>query len=871
MANITGWGRGAWGEGAWNAPIPVVVSGIEQVTNGDFDSDTTGWSTTSNSSASVSGGIVTITANQYHTFSQNLTLDAGRSYTISVLATAKSGNFYVAIHDGSSVTDFTNVTVGTTTLTFTANSGTNQLRLYPYSSGTGHTLSVDSISVKGAVETEGTASVGTATVLPSITVAVTGVAGTTAVGSESVAASSNTTIDFRDSLMATSFSPEFGLTVDGFVQDGQVINNGSDLEDITNTERTQDIFLAAEMDLPSSFTKASAIWDCGSTGTGAWFGISEQSGAYFLRLRGGTGTDGTNTAGTNLAIAQVAVTSLSQFFDGNTHTVAWGFDISAGRAVIFIDGQLVADETTSDGSSLSAFAGGATGAFGFANGAAGGVGDDGSTQFQSNDAFTGTIRSDLRMYKNEFFTAQTNSTVTGGATVVETGLAGTGAVGNTVETGTSVVGATGNQGSGQIGDEVTRPQGIFGVTGVQGTTALNSVEAAPQSIINVTGVAGTGQAGTITESGTALVAPTGVEGTGQLGNEVAFSNITIVETGLAGTTGLGSVSALPSITIAVTGLAGTTGLGNETVLPSITTAVTGQVGTTSLGTVTAVPSIEFAATGFAATGSVGDVLAAGGAKVVEDAVTGSVNLGDEAVSGDANLSVTGVSSTGGIGNTDTGTITFTITVASKSSYDLGSSNAYYVNGVERPVLTLVEGKTYRFDQSDSTNSGHPLRLTADAAALTSAASSSLTQYTTGVTTNGTPGSSGAYTEITVASDAPTLYYYCTNHSNMGNTVYTTDSIFNVTGGSTITPSAATSTSAVGTVTVLPSIEVNVTTVVGTTSLGNESVLAINNISITGVEATGSVGTINLYGLIENNVSVSYTEVTPSQNANYEAA
>ena len=54
-------------------------------------------------------------------------------------------------------------------------------------------------------------------------------------------------------------------------------------------------------------------------------------------------------------------------------------------------------------------------------------------------------------------------------------------------------------------------------------------------------------------------------------------------------------------------------------------------------------------------------------------VTGSVNLGDEAVRGDANLSVTGVSSTGSVGNTVvTGTITFTITVASKSSYDLGS-------------------------------------------------------------------------------------------------------------------------------------------------------------------------------------------------------
>ena len=41
------------------------------------------------------------------------------------------------------------------------------------------------------------------------------------------------------------------------------------------------------------------------------------------------------------------------------------------------------------------------------------------------------------------------------------------------------------------------------------------------------------------------------------------------------------------------------------------------------------------------------------------------------------------------------------------------------------------------------------------------------EYTTGVTTNGTPGSAGAYTQITVAVGAPTLYYYCTNHSGMG--------------------------------------------------------------------------------------------------------
>ena len=719
----------------------------------------------------------------------------------------------------------------------------------------------------------GTTALGSETVLPAITVAVTGVAGTTAVGSESVAASSNTAIDFRDSLMATSFSQEFGLTVDGFVQDGQTIGSGSDLEDITNTERGQDIVLAAEMDLPSSFSQAALIWECGGTGVGAWIGISKQSGAYFLRFRAGDGTSGNNTANSNLAIAQVAVSSLSGFFDGNTHTLVWAIDISAGKVEIYIDGQLVADGTTSDGSSLSGFAGGANGGFNTNQGgtAPGGTTVDGTTQFQSEATFSGTIRSDLRMYKNEFIATQTNSTITGGATVVETGVAGTSAVGNTVETGTSVVGASGNQGSGQVGDEVTRPQGIFGVTGVQGQGSVGTASAFPQSIISVTGVAGTTQAGTITESGTALVAPTGVEGTGQLGNEVAFSNVVVVETGLAGTTGLGSVSALPSITIAVTGQAGTTGLGNETVLPSITTAVTGQVGTTSLGTATALPSIEFAATGFAATGSVGDALAAAGAKVVEDAVTGTVNLGDEAVSGTANVSVTGVSATGGV-DTDQTLVTFIVTVVSGNPsnhpyYNQGSTNKYAIGGSTATadvVLTLIEGKTYRFDQSDSTNGGHPIAIYEDA--------DKTTQYTTGVTTNGTAGQAGAYTEITVPIGAPTLFYQCTNHALMGaqlNTDSATGTV--VTGASNLAVTGVAGTGAVGTAVGVIPIVVTVTGFGVTGSVGTPLSFAVSNIVITGVEGTGALGTLNLYGIIANEVSVSYTEVVPSQNANYEAA
>jgi len=108
--------------------------------------------------------------------------------------------------------------------------------------------------------------------------------------------------------------------------------------------------------------------------------------------------------------------------------------------------------------------------------------------------------------------------------------------------------------------------------------------------------------------------------------------------------------------------------------------------------------------------------------------------------------------------------TYVVTVASGTN-TYGTGNKYYITDQTgaSPTVTLTEGETYRFDQSDSTNTGHPLKFSTTANGTHDSGS----EYTTGVTYNGVPGLAAAYTEITVEVGAPTLYYYCQNHSDMG--------------------------------------------------------------------------------------------------------
>ena len=362
------------------------------------------------------------------------------------------------------------------------------------------------------------------------------------------------------------------------------------------------------------------------------------------------------------------------------------------------------------------------------------------------------------------------------------------------------------------------------------------------------------------------VSPTGVAATSALGTVAASSIFVIEVTGLAATSAVGSVLAKIPITAVVTGVEGSMpfggwgqdgfGQGNwgglvAEGIPIGGTTATSVVATTTLGGLSGVTGTSVVTpTGVAGTGALGNALAGAGAIVVETGMVGSTGLGDESVTGTALVTPSGVSSTVSLSGYSATTITKTVTVQ-----NIGGANKYFIDGVQQQTQELFERNTYRFDQSDSSNSGHPFRFSTTSNGSHAGGS----EYTTGVTVNGTPGQAGAYTEITVPEFTPTLYYYCTQHSGMGGTA-NTPFVFNVlpTTGATVTGVAG--TSALGTVTTEHTAVISPTGVFGTPALGTLAIQASCVLTVTGVNATGATGEENIWGDIVPSQTPNWTEI-----------
>ena len=76
-------------------------------------------------------------------------------------------------------------------------------------------------------------------------------------------------------------------------------------------------------------------------------------------------------------------------------------------------------------------------------------------------------------------------------------------------------------------------------------------------------------------------------------------------------------------------------------------------------------------------------------------------------------------------------------------------------------MSFIVGQTYTFDQSDATNSGHPIVFYDNK-------DKNGSEYTANVTVNGLAGTSGSTVSITIDENTPNpLYYQCNNHGRMG--------------------------------------------------------------------------------------------------------
>ena len=142
---------------------------------------------------------------------------------------------------------------------------------------------------------------------------------------------------------------------------------------------------------------------------------------------------------------------------------------------------------------------------------------------------------------------------------------------------------------------------------------------------------------------------------------------------------------------------------------------------------------------------------------IGSAPAAQVLTGSDIQDGSIQLADISVAARNDLGNTDLYGFAKTHTAETIHVAVTDAGGKYYIAGVLQDTLTLYEGFTYIFTHPSS----HPFRFS------TNANNSPSAPYTTGTTVD-----SATQLTFVVPTGAPTLYYYCSSHSNMGGTALT---------------------------------------------------------------------------------------------------
>lgn len=157
-------------------------------------------------------------------------------------------------------------------------------------------------------------------------------------------------------------SPDTGLEIGGTYAQNPTRTFTNGVIDIDNSSSSttgqtidEDLTCSCVTVLPAGTPADGVLWEGGGSGYGSYIGIRD-SGTY-LRLRAGDGGNsfagGTTTyTDTGLALLDVAVSSLSDYFDGNEHEITWEIRVGGtaaagpGRVKLWIDGNEIGSAET---------------------------------------------------------------------------------------------------------------------------------------------------------------------------------------------------------------------------------------------------------------------------------------------------------------------------------------------------------------------------------------------------------------------------------------------------------------------------------------------------------------------------------------------